>query len=80
MIICFSGITNFSQYGLDALSSKVFHGNPTPINIGFTCSGFVIGVILVAYVWIMERNIKGKMALNGTYDDHLRLIAEVEEE
>ena len=78
MIICISGMTNFSQYGLDALSSKVFHSNPTPINIGLACSGFVIGVMLVVYVWTMERIIKERAKLEGTDDEHLRLITEEE--
>jgi len=76
MIICLSGFTNFSQSGLDALTFDVFQGNPTPINIGLAGIGFVIGVMLVTYVWIKERTWKGKAAINSTDDERLRLIPE----
>jgi phosphatidylserine synthase len=49
-IICISGLVNFSQYGLDALTQGVFDGNPTPINISFAISGFVVGSVLVVFV------------------------------
>ena len=50
LIICISGLFNFSQSGLDALTHQVFDGNPLPVNIILLSSVFVVGVVLVGYV------------------------------
>ncbi|PYH47176.1 putative MFS transporter [Aspergillus saccharolyticus JOP 1030-1] len=57
-IICFSGLVNFSQYGLDALTHGSFDGNPIPINIFFAGAGFVVGTALVAFVYMAGRHMK----------------------
>ncbi|KAL4985120.1 major facilitator superfamily domain-containing protein [Aspergillus falconensis] len=49
-IVCLSGLINFSQTGLDALTNGPFDGNPIPINIFLAGAGFVVGSILVAFV------------------------------
>lgn len=49
-IICISGLVNFSQYGIDALTQEVFHGNPAPINVFFAAAGFVVSSVLVLFV------------------------------
>ncbi|KAL4804017.1 major facilitator superfamily domain-containing protein [Aspergillus unguis] len=77
-IICFSGLVNFSQSGLDALTHGPFDGNPIPINIFLACAGFVVGVILVAFVTIAgNRNrVKQREEANG---ERQRLIPVQEE-
>ncbi|KAJ5299211.1 hypothetical protein N7476_010768 [Penicillium atrosanguineum] len=55
-IICLSGLANFSQYGLDALTHGPFHENPIPINATLAIAGFVVGIALVTYVSIASRN------------------------
>ncbi|KAF2642170.1 MFS general substrate transporter [Massarina eburnea CBS 473.64] len=51
-IICFSGLVNLSQTGIDALTKTTFQGNPIPVNTTLAGLGFIIGVTLVAYVAI----------------------------
>ena len=50
LIICLSGLFNFSQSGLDALTHKVFNKNPIPVNIMLLVVALVVGVALVWYV------------------------------
>ncbi|KAL5349829.1 hypothetical protein ACLOAV_004863 [Pseudogymnoascus australis] len=73
-IIFISGIANFSQYGIDALTSGPLDGNPTPVNIALAGAGFVVGSVLVAFVWK-----KGKELEHPSDDeeaDRQRLISE----
>lgn len=51
MLTCISGIINFSQSGIDALTHGPLHGDPTPINIAFAVFGSAIGLILTVYVY-----------------------------
>jgi hypothetical protein len=51
MIICLSGLVNLSQYEIDYLTLESFHGDPTPINIFLAAAGFIVGTILVVFVW-----------------------------
>ncbi len=50
LIICFAGLFNFSQSGLDALLHKVFNGNPVPVNLILLGSALTVGSALCAYV------------------------------
>ncbi|KAB2574573.1 putative major facilitator superfamily transporter protein [Lasiodiplodia theobromae] len=50
LIICLAGLLNFLQSGLDALTHRVFHNNPIPVNIILMSVAFVIGLSLVAFV------------------------------
>jgi hypothetical protein len=78
-IICVSGLVNFSQYALDALTHGPFDGNPIPINIFLAAAGFVIGTVLVSYVQIAGKRLKEKrLALEGE-EERERLIP-IEEE
>ncbi|KAF6828762.1 major facilitator superfamily transporter [Colletotrichum plurivorum] len=54
-IVCVSGVINFAQSGLDALTHGPLHGDPTPVNITLGGAGTVIGVILTAFVAIKGR-------------------------
>ncbi|KAL2069361.1 hypothetical protein VTL71DRAFT_15699 [Oculimacula yallundae] len=80
MIICLSGLVNLSQYGIDALTLEKFHGDPTPVNIVLAALGFVVGVVLVAFVQHKGKEVSVKEY--GEYLDPERqpLIPEEEEE
>lgn len=51
-IICFSGLVNLSQTGIDALTKGVFNGNPIPVNASLGIAAFLIGTALVTYVTV----------------------------
>jgi MFS family permease len=57
LIICLSGLFNFSQSALDALTYKVFDKNPIPVDIILLVVAFIIGVALVWYVRKKSRSI-----------------------
>ena len=59
-IICLSGVVNFSQYGLDALTHGPFDGDPIPINAAMAVGGFVVGTALVMFVYTASRRIQKK--------------------
>nr|POE86647.1 protein fmp42 [Quercus suber]POE87650.1 protein fmp42 [Quercus suber] len=61
-IICFSGLVNLFQPGIDALNHDVFHDNPIPINIVLASLGFVFGVVLVAFVYVEGRKVEKRLA------------------
>ncbi|OJD40757.1 major facilitator superfamily transporter [Diplodia corticola] len=50
LIICLAGLLNFLQSGLDALTHRVFHNNPVPVNIILLGVAFFIGLALVTFV------------------------------
>ncbi|KAK1672097.1 major facilitator superfamily transporter [Colletotrichum godetiae] len=54
-IVCASGLINFAQSGLDALTHGPLHGDPTPVNITLGASGTVIGALLTAFVAVKGR-------------------------
>ena len=77
-IICFSGLVNLSQYGIDSLTLEAFHGNPTPVNVVLAAAGFVVGSALVVFVWY-----KGKIvgvAKSACIDPERQPLIPVEEE
>ncbi|KAF1952286.1 MFS transporter-like protein Fmp42 [Byssothecium circinans] len=51
-IICFSGLVNLSQTGIDALTKSMFQGNPIPVNVFLAAAGSLVGFALVAYVTV----------------------------
>lgn len=65
-IICLSGLVNFSQYGLDALTHGPFQENPIPINASLALAGFVVGIALVTFVTVEGRRLH---ALEMAQDD-----------
>ncbi|KAJ5435407.1 Major facilitator superfamily domain general substrate transporter [Penicillium cf. griseofulvum] len=76
-IICLSGIANFSQYGLDALTHHAFDGNPIPINAALAIGGFIVGTALVIFVFVSVR----QMGDQGRVDEEReRLLLEEDEE
>ena len=58
LIICLAGLLNFSQSGLDAMTHKVFHRDPLPVNIILLVVALVVGVALVGYVYYQSRHLK----------------------
>ncbi|KAF1817200.1 amino acid transporter [Eremomyces bilateralis CBS 781.70] len=59
-IICFSGLINFSQSGLDALTLDLMSGNPTPVNAGMTIAGAIIGGALTVFAAVEGRHVREK--------------------
>jgi len=57
-IICFAGLFNFSQSGLDALMHTVFNGNPVPVNLMLMGTALFIGCILVIFVGVRSYYMK----------------------
>ena len=58
LIICLAGLLNFSQSGLDAMTHKVFHRDPLPVNILLLLIALAVGVALVGYVYHQSRHLK----------------------
>ena len=60
-IICFSGLINLSQTGIDALTKGAFQGNPLPVNVFLAVSAFIFGASLVAYVYLQTYQFQKKL-------------------
>ncbi|KAL1598263.1 hypothetical protein SLS59_006947 [Nothophoma quercina] len=60
-IICFSGLINLSQTGIDALTKRTFNGNPIPINAFLAGFTFIIGTALVIYVAVQVYRLRKKL-------------------
>lgn len=60
-IICFSGLINLSQTGIDALTKTTFEGNPVPVNAVLAGLTFVVGTSLVVYVSVQSVRIRKKL-------------------
>ena len=58
LIICLAGLFNLVQSPLDALTHKMFHHNPLPVNFILMGIAFVVGGGLVAYVYVKSRNMQ----------------------
>ena len=58
LIICLAGLLNFSQSGLDAMTHKVFHRDPLPVNLILLVIALSVGVALVGYVYHQTRHLK----------------------
>lgn len=58
LIICLSGLFNFSQSFLDMLTHKTFHEDPVPVNLGLLGVAFVVGVALITYVGIQAQGFR----------------------
>ena len=55
LIICLAGLLNFSQSALDAMTHKIFHSDPIPVNVILLILALVVGLALVGYVWHKSR-------------------------
>ena len=58
LIILTAGLLNLSQAGLDALTHKVFHRNPLPVNLVLLVAVLIVGVGLVGFVWYQSKHMK----------------------
>lgn len=65
LIICLSGLFNFSQSGLDMLFHETFHGNPVPVDIMLLILGLGIGAALVSFVAVQLRRMRLKHHMGG---------------
>lgn len=59
--MCFGGLLNFSQYGLDALTHKTFRNNPIPVNLMLLVIALIVGLVLLGYVWRNSLSIKREL-------------------
>lgn len=57
LIICLSGLFNFSQSALDVLFHITFNGNPVPVDLILLALGLVIGIALVTFVAVQSRRL-----------------------
>ncbi|KAJ5177344.1 Major facilitator superfamily domain general substrate transporter [Penicillium coprophilum] len=55
LIICLAGVGNFTQAGLDALTLRVWRGDPVPVNVGLTLLVAGVGGGLVGFVAYQTR-------------------------
>jgi hypothetical protein len=58
LIICLAGLFNFLQSPLDALTHKVFHRNPVPINLGLMGVAVGVGTALVIFVRVRSNTLQ----------------------
>ncbi|KAK6084859.1 Protein FMP42-like protein 2 [Seiridium cupressi] len=72
MITCLSGLVNFSQSGLDALTHGPLEGDPTPINAVMAVIGTLIGIALTGYVFIKSRAFDVEVRQEHTRQENVR--------
>lgn len=58
LIILTAGLLNLSQAGLDALTHKVFHRDPLPVNLVLLVAVLIVGAMLVGFVWYQSKHMK----------------------
>lgn len=66
LIICLSGLLNFSQSGLDVLFHQTFKGDPLPVDIALLTLGLAVGVSLVTFVALQLRKMRQKAAAGAS--------------
>ena len=76
MIICLSGLVNFVQSGLDALTHGPLNGDPTPINIAMAVGGTILGLVLTIYVAVKTRDYKEELKEESAPPERVPLIRE----
>ena len=60
-IIALSGLVNFSQIGIIALTKNTFRGNPIPVNVFLAVVGFVIGVAITVFVAVQGKRARQRL-------------------
>ena len=68
LIICLAGLLNFVQSALDALRYKQFNGDPVPVNIILLVAVFLVGFMLVTYVYRKSRELR-RAALGDEHEE-----------
>lgn len=59
-IICLAGLFNFSQSALDYATHDIFDDQPVPVNVILLVIGIVVGISLVANVFVESRRMRMK--------------------
>ncbi|KAI1209560.1 putative MFS transporter [Annulohypoxylon truncatum] len=81
-ITCLSGLVNFVQSGLDALTHGPLEDDPTIINAVMAAVGTVLGVTLTTYIIVQGRLFRAKLEKNEAAErvqERLGLIREERE-
>lgn len=73
-MVCLSGLVNFAQSGLDALTHGPLKGDPTPVNVAFGVAGAGIGIALTVFVAIKGRLVARDMETDN--QEGQRLLSE----
>ncbi|KZL83173.1 major facilitator superfamily transporter [Colletotrichum incanum] len=75
-IVCVSGLINFAQSGLDALTHGPLHGDPTLVNITLGSSGAIVGAVLTVFVAIKGRTfVKEEKPVLDAIEERQRLLS-----
>ncbi|KAK1986334.1 major facilitator superfamily transporter [Colletotrichum cereale] len=75
-IVCVSGLINFVQSGLDALTHGPLHGDPTLVNITLGGAGTIIGAVLTVFVTIKGRTfVKEEKPALDAMEERQRLLS-----
>ncbi|KAJ2891554.1 uncharacterized protein MKZ38_000226 [Zalerion maritima] len=76
-IVCISGLVNFVQSGLDALTHGPLAGDPTPINVILGAVGAILGFVLTMFIIIRSRIFaKDEMIRAADEEIQQRLLSE----
>lgn len=76
-LVCISGVANFAQSGLDALTHGPLAGNPTPINAGLGVAGSLVGVALTAFTAIQGRKfVTEEKITSAVAEERQRLLSD----
>lgn len=59
-LICVSGLVNFAQSGLDALTHGPLRRDPTAINVVMTLVSTLIGIALTVFLVVQSKKIKNE--------------------
>ncbi|KAI2466357.1 putative MFS transporter [Annulohypoxylon bovei var. microspora] len=81
-ITCLSGLVNFVQSGLDALTHGPLEDDPTLVNAVMAAGGTVLGIALTSYIVIQGRYFRAKLQKNEAAErvqERLGLIREERE-
>ncbi|KAL0940297.1 major facilitator superfamily transporter [Colletotrichum truncatum] len=80
-IVCVSGLINFSQSGLDALTHGPLHGDPTPVNITLGAAGAIIGLALTVFVAVKGRTfVEEEKPVLDAIEERQRLLSSAGQE
>jgi hypothetical protein len=77
--MCLSGIGNFVQPGLDALTHGLLSGNPVPVNIFLAIIGTLLGAAITGFVAVETRGIRKKHLIEDVEHEQARLISSEDE-
>ncbi|KAI1100677.1 putative MFS transporter [Jackrogersella minutella] len=79
-ITCFSGLVNFVQSGLDALTSGPLQGDPTPINAVMAVGGTVLALALTIYIIIQGQSFGPKQRRRESVERTQERLGLIQEE